>query len=147
MEATSTLRHPLLRIPSGADRPKRVVILLIAIVLLSLADLYITITYLMHFGMFEANPIARLVMDYHEPWGVVAWKLGTVAIAGGILFHIRTHRLAEFAAWLGLFVLVWLTFQWVSYIDGVEELTPQLAAMTGDATGRWVSKAVLPGGV
>lgn len=50
-----------------ADRSRRVISLTALIALLSLADLFMTLTFLRTVGMSEANPVARMVMSYGSP--------------------------------------------------------------------------------
>ena len=76
-------------------RPVRVTLLLCGVVLLSLADLYMTLVHLMSFGMIEANPLARGIMAYGSPAALVVWKLVTVLTAVGILFYARRKASAK----------------------------------------------------
>lgn len=96
-------------------RARRVWCLVSLIVLLSLADLFLTMTYLQSVGMGEANPVARVVMSYNSPALLVAWKCATVSLAVLIFAVFRHRRSAEVACWLCAIVLVALTAHWMNY--------------------------------
>src|SRR6266478_4968970 len=67
---------------AAKGRSCRVIALLVAVVLMSLGDLHITLTYLTSVGMSEGNPLARWVMGYNNPGLLVAWKLAPGGAAG-----------------------------------------------------------------
>lgn len=113
------------------------IVLVCAIVLLSLGDLYITLTYLQSVGMNEGNPIARWMMAYNSSTVLIWWKLLTVGLTCTILLVVRRTRSAEIAAWLGCFVLLWLTLRWIEYGNEMHALTPILHQISQVDTG-WV---------
>jgi hypothetical protein len=120
------------------SRPRRVVLLLIAVVAMSLADLDLTITYSTTTGMIETNPIARAIMQGGTVYHLIAWKFATVGLACGLLYAARVHRAAELGAWLSLAVMGWLIIHWLTYNNEVAILTsPQLSAVV-EADPRWV---------
>jgi hypothetical protein len=106
----------------GSGRPRRVTILLIAILLLSAGDLVMTLIYLRGVGMLEANPVARVVMSFNSPAMLAAYKLATVGFTVGILYCARRTRYGEGAAWICCGVLACLTLHWARYIDTVSRL-------------------------
>lgn len=108
-----------------ARRPFRVVLLGVAIALMSMVDLYLTMLYLTHTGMSEANPVARAIIAYQSPIVLAVWKTLTVALCVGILFLIRERRSAELGAWVGVGVLALLMAHWSRYIDYKIEMTPE----------------------
>lgn len=108
-----------------ARRPFRVVLLAVAIALMSMVDLYLTMLYLTHTGMSEANPVARAIIAYQSPVVLAVWKTLTVALCVGILFLIRERRSAELGAWFGAAVLGLLMAHWTRYIDYKVEMTPE----------------------
>jgi len=114
-----------------------VIILLSAVLLLSIGDLIMTLTYLTSVGMAEGNPIARLVMSYRSPWYLVVWKAASLTSACGILFIHRHRRAAEIGAWICALVLVWLTFRWSAYIGEVQMGPAAAAAAQSDPS--WVT--------
>lgn len=111
--------------------------LLTMVALVSLADLYLTLSYLHNGGMSEGNPIARWVMSLGCPWLLAVWKIGLVAFTCGTLFAFKKRASAEIATWLCCFTMAWLTFQWSSYASNVDierRENPQLTEASS-----WVS--------
>ena len=96
-------------------RSRRVAILLVAVMIISLADLDMTLAYAASGGMIEANPLARAVMSYGSSGVLAVWKIASVALCVGILFRTRSRRSAEIATWACFLVLVWLSFRWEKY--------------------------------
>jgi hypothetical protein len=127
------------RISDPSARPARVSALLICIVAMSLADLYMTLTHLMHFGMIEMNPLARRLITSGSPAELVIWKLATVLLTVAVLFLARRRRLAEAAAMLCCIGLAALTVHWINYNELISQLTSELHALIGSGEKRWVS--------
>ena len=115
-----------------AARPARISCMLVAIIAMSLADLYMTLAHLLHFGMIEANPLARRIMETGSPAELITWKLTTVLIAIGILFVFRYRRTAEVGALAGFLVMAWLTAHWFNYNGEVSMLTADMHAIAGE---------------
>lgn len=109
------------------------------VALLSMVDLYMTLTHVMGAGMVEGNPLARGIMAYNSPALLAAWKISTVGLAIGILIHARKRRTGEIAAWICCGVLVWLTVRWVDYNAQIQALTPYLASISEQENTRWVA--------
>ena len=103
----------------GLSRETRVLSLLLAIAVMSLADLGMTLTHLTTIGMLEANPIARWIMEMQSPTLLVLWKLGTLGIASAILLKARRLTCGEVAAWICAAVLLWLMVRWSIYLDHI----------------------------
>lgn len=120
------------------SRPSRVVLLGAAIGAMSMVDLYLTLLYLTHTGMSEANPLARAIIAYQSPMVLAVWKLLTVSACVGILFLIRHKRSAEMGAWVGVVVLGALMTHWIRYIDETEELKPLISAVASEIDEEWV---------
>jgi hypothetical protein len=121
-------------------RGRRVLILLVAIVLMSIGDLYMTLTHLTHTGMLEANPIARQIMAYNSPALLSAWKLASVGLAVSILYWVRHRGKTEIATWFCFLVLTWLTCRWFVYNDQVGMFTEfPIAAAAGYPHAEWVA--------
>ncbi len=124
----------------GADaRPRRVLVLLGAVALLSLADLAMTLIHLTGPGMLEANPVARQIMKYNSPELLIAWKLATVGLALGILIVARRRLVGELAAWFCFVVLAGLTVQWLVYNHAAPRMSPELGVLAEQMDPRWVS--------
>ncbi len=121
-----------------AGRPLRVSCLLIAALLMSIADLLMTLTHATTIGFAEANPIARALMGSHTSMPVTVWKLGTLSVAFGILFVLRRTRTGELGAWLCVAILAWLMIQWSSYNEHIQKLTAELALGSGGSNVCWV---------
>ena len=113
------------------------IILLVGILLFSIGDLLMTLTYLSSVGMSEGNPVARLVMSYRSPWYLVLWKLSSLTAACGILFIQRRRRAAEVGAWICAIILVWLTFRWSAYTGELQLGLSSAAGAMNDPT--WVT--------
>jgi len=111
---------------TGNDHARRVTLLIMAIILMSVADLVITLTYMRSVGMFEANPIARFMVSLGSYGHLVRYKLFTMALSCGLLYLLRRHRNAELAAWLCAIVLLSLTAHWVRYNNQIVNYTNEL---------------------
>lgn len=109
-----------------------------AIGAMSMIDLYLTLLYLTHSGMSEANPLARAIIAYQSPFILAVWKLLTVVLSVGILYLIRHKRSAELGAWVGAVVLGALMTHWTRYIDITEELKPNMAPIAQQMDENWV---------
>ena len=88
-------------------RGRRVCLLTAAIILASIADLVLTLTLLLNWGLSEGNPLARAVMSYQSPGMVVAWRLLTLALGVMILVRLRkrptdlVHQVDNPSGWQG----------------------------------------------
>lgn len=121
-------------------RIRRVLILLCVVIVLSLADLYLTVLYVSGAGGFpEANPFARAIMSAQSIPLLIAWKMGTVLTAVGILYAIRRTRSAELGAWVCFLVLGWLTVHWGQYVAEAHPTTLVQAAEYGYSDPHWVA--------
>ncbi len=123
-------------------RPARVFYLVVAAWLMGLADLSITMTYLMSVGMWEGNPVARFVIGLGSPTLVVAFKLCTMLVTSWIVLAHRRRWQAEAVAWLSVVVLGALTAHWLNYIAYAEAMPDILTTVSLDpsyAAGTWVS--------
>ncbi|GEM_PF-770980 len=135
--------------PGGVDRTRglagavrsrsfRVVALGIAIAVMSSIDLYLTLLYLTHTGMPEANPLARIMIAYQSPLVLTLWKTLTVVMCVGILYLIRHKRSAEFGAWAGACVLALLMSHWAQYASELAEMKPHMAPIAAQIDDTWV---------
>ena len=124
---------------SDRHRSRRVVVLLAAIIVLSVADLVVTLTHLRSIGMIEANPIAAFIIRQSSSmWPLVVYKLSTVAVCVGMLFHLRTKRSGEVAAWVAVGILVALSLQWHAYTQQLDEPDPLWLAQASTRTADWL---------
>ncbi|MBO6512335.1 MAG: hypothetical protein JJ974_00030 [Phycisphaerales bacterium] len=120
------------------DRSFRVIALITLIVVMSVIDLYLTLLYITHTGMTEANPLARAMMEYQSPTILALWKAATVVLGVGILAFIRKKRSAELGAWIGCLILGFLMSHWVNFIHEHASLSdgPIMIEAMGDPN--WV---------
>lgn len=122
-----------------AARARIVITLLVGVVLMSLGDLYMTLTYATRVGMIEANPIARFIMGYNSPALVIAFKVLTLGVGVGIIFRYRRSTYAFYAACICFGVLCWLTFRWVEYNAYADELNNYIHILAENhKEARWV---------
>ena len=96
-------------------RARRVMMLLIAIALLGVVDLYATYVHATTIGMMELNPIGAYIISGDSPLGLILFKLGSIGLCVGLLMKLRHDRRAELAAWLCLIIMIGLTLHWVQY--------------------------------
>lgn len=125
--------------PPDAVRSGRVLTLLSGFVVLSLVDLLLTIGFMSTVGMFEDNPLVRLLIEHTGSVHVlIPFKLATVAAAFGILYAIRNRMQAEIGAWLAVGVLAAVTVQWSRYADLVAEGDLLAAPASSVVDSSWV---------
>lgn len=127
----------------AAGRPRRVVLLIIAIVLMGLADLLLTLTYMRGVGMIEANPIARYMLSIGRERQLILYKLASLGLCCGTLYLIRRHRKAEVCAWVCSAIMVVLSIHWTRYNVAMESLRHEMAeiALQGGSGDPWVTLA------
>lgn len=116
----------------------RVVTLVVMIAVMSAIDLYLTLLYVTHTGMSEANPLARAMMGYQSPTILALWKLATLVLSLGILIIIREKRSAEIGAWIECIVLGWLMTHWVGYIDFSAEMQDRIVHSDPTLDPNWI---------
>ena len=101
---------------ADAKRCERVKWLLFGIVMLSVADLVLTVSYLTTVGMSEGNPIAVwLLQATNSVWALGMYKAITVTICVSLLYRTRFQRQGELAAWCAMLILVALSIWWNQY--------------------------------
>lgn len=131
-----TTRLPAWVIPG---RSARVVALSLVVLVLSLADLALTLTFLTSVGMAEENPIARLVIGTGSAWVVVAFKMGLSLTACGIFWLARGKVSGEVGAWAGVLLMAWLMVRWQAYIEHSHHFTGVLVGQEHPTDARWVA--------
>ncbi len=122
-------------------RPRRVLYLLIAVVLMSLADLAITLVWVTDIGLAESNPLARWVIAQGSPVLLSVWKLITIVPAVLVFAALRDKPVAEFGAVLAFAVLAVVTMHWYGYHAGLEDLHAALPAFEAGVDPRWIALA------
>lgn len=99
-----------------SSRSRRVLILVMGIIVLSMADLAITLAYLRAHWMMEANPIAAFLIKYTQsPWSLACYKALTVLVCVVLLVRLRQHKAGELAAWCALAILGVMSVMWHTY--------------------------------
>lgn len=128
-------------------RARRVVVLLVAIVALSIADLVATISHL-RIGMIEGNPLARFIIETTNSIGALAaFKAATVLVCVVLLFRLRRSRQGEAAAWMAAFILCALTVWWgfaSEQLTHSEVIATQIEQLAGAGAGSRAIAAPLP---
>jgi hypothetical protein len=115
--------------PALRSRIRRINLVLLAVVLMGLADLAYTLTYMRGSGMVEANPIARKMIEIGSAQQLVLYKLLTLVICCGAIYFCRRTRQAELGAWICCLVMFGLTLHWVNYNSAVQDMADELAIM------------------
>lgn len=125
--------------PATDARSRRMTMLLGAIVALSAVDLVATLHYMGSVGMYESNPLVRLLAESASPYvSISSFKALTVLIGGTLLYRLRHRATAQLAALVVLGVLVWLTVQWARYGVVMADVDPVLLARAARTDGFWV---------
>jgi hypothetical protein len=125
----------------GLERPRRVVYLVIAVVLMSLADLAITLTWVTDVGLAESNPLARWVIAQGSPALLSVWKLITIVPAVLVFLALRHKPIAEAGAFVACVLLGIVTLHWYAYHDTVNDLSTALPMLEAGMDHRWIALA------
>lgn len=112
---------------------------LFTIAALSLADLAMTLDHMVGPGMYESNPLARLILHWGSPASLAMFKCMTLLLGCWLLWRTRHSRTAEIGAIVCLVALTWLMLRWNHYSDQMAELTPHLAEVRTYHSDAWVS--------
>ncbi len=111
MQSATIIQKPILD-----TRARRVTLLVAGIIVLSVADLIITLAFLRANWMMEANPIAAyLIKTTQSPWVLAAFKAASVGICVALLYRLRQHLAGEVAAWCAVGILAVMSVMWHSY--------------------------------
>jgi len=118
------------------NRSRRVIVLITGIIILSVADLAVTLEFLQAKWMIEANPIAAyLIRSTQSPWALAAFKMLTVGICVFLLYRLRHKAAGEAAAWLAVAILAIMSLMWHSYsthFDGPDDILLVQSDVTQD---------------
>lgn len=126
--------------PISRGRRFRLTLLIAAIMIMSIVDLFCTLTYMRTVGMIELNPLARAMISIGQTRQLVMFKAFTVTLACGTIFLLRRHGRAEIAAWTAAAALACLMLHWFHYNSLISTITNDVTvlAMGGGDTGNWV---------
>lgn len=113
------LKHHCQRVTAGTDaspaRSTRVIAVASAVVALSAVDLMLTHTTMATSGLYESNPVARLIA--HQGAGALAaFKGATVLTFLSVVIPFRARLACEIAVWCGLGLLLFVSLQWAQYL-------------------------------
>lgn len=123
------------------SRPLRVTTLVIASFLLTLADLAMTLEHMLGVGLFEQNPIARMLALHGSAEALIALKIVSFIPFCGIAWLLRRRPQGEVMAWIVTLLLIGLMIQWTGYNASVHTITPYLGHFQADPPAAWVSLA------
>lgn len=115
-------------------RSRRIVLLILALVLMSAADLLCTISYLTSVGMVEVNPIARRMIEMGGVRQLVLFKIFTMTLSCGCIYLIRRRRGAELGAWVCVGLLLSLMVHWTQYNAVMTTLAPHFSSISLPST-------------
>lgn len=130
--------RPLSHATSPEARCIRVGSLLLATLIMSIGDLYMTLTLAKSVGMLEANPLSRAVMAQDSPALVILWRMGTVLLGLGILYYFRRLARAEIGAWICFIAMLTLTTYWTQYIEAINSLGPVYGSLAMTSDPQWI---------
>lgn len=136
---TTACAAPVLSLPTLAPRTQRIIILLLAILAMSVADLYLTLLMLQTVGLAEENPIARFVIALDSPGLLTLWKLSTVSFAAALIIGQRARPIAEIAAWAGVGILAAVMLHWSAYAAQTDEIMRSLHLLQEGFDERWIA--------
>ena len=98
------------------------IVLLLAVIALSLADLAVTLIHLKTVGLVEANPLAVwIIRTTGSTWAIAAFKCATVGVCVALLYRLRHHIEGEIASWCAVGILVGMCFLWHSYSTALND--------------------------
>lgn len=119
-------------------RGARVSFLLAAVIAMSFADLWMTLTYATTTGMMEMNPIARLIMQTGSVAAISSWKLATAGLGVVILYFTRFSRCCEFGAWVCFTGMILLMAHWSHFNANITTYSEELSYLAGTQSHQWV---------
>jgi len=139
---SSALRGRLLAIyillTTSHFRGVRVALLLAAIVAMSFADLWMTLTYATTTGMMEMNPIAHFIMQTGSVAAISSWKLATAGLGVIILYLTRSKRCSEFGTWVCFTTMILLMAHWSHFNANITTYTEEISFLAGTQAHQWV---------
>ncbi len=116
---------------------RRLGLLLLAIALMSGADLLCTLAYMSTIGLIEANPLARLMISIGDIRQLVIFKVFTTLLCCGALFLARSHPLSEKVAWICAAMLLALMLHWTAFNSSVSGLTNEITVLALHGGHEW----------
>lgn len=111
----------MLRAGQPHVRATRVLLLLGTALIVSVADLVMTLKFVTSVGMIEANPIARWIMKSGDATTLTIFKMVLTLASLGVIFYFRKKRSAEIAAWVAFGIMLALSLRWFNFVTAVEQ--------------------------
>lgn len=106
-----------------AERSSRVALALGIIAIASAADLVLTLSEMSSRGMFESNPLVRMLAASASPLlSIVVLKVSSVVVATVIFWRLRLNGRAEIGLWVSTMVLIGLMVRWAMYLHAVSNV-------------------------
>ena len=127
---------------SALGRARRVNMLIIGIIVLSLVDLIATLVQLRSVGMVEANPLAfYIIASTQSSVSLICYKLLTVTVCVVLLHRLRHSLQSEIASWVCISVLSMLTLHWHLYNTHTQKVEFLASIVDGDGVTheRWLT--------
>ncbi len=109
---------PWARLGAWLNRPRRVLLTLAAVWVISVFDLGFTVGQWGMIEFHELNPLAARLLD-GPVHGIAAFKFGFLTSGTIILLALRRHSVAELACWFLLATKVYIAIRWFAYFDCV----------------------------
>lgn len=107
-----------LRIGGWLNRPRRVLLTLWMVWVVSVFDFYFTLTEWGQTHFVEMNPLAAFMLS-QSPHLVAWFKFGMLGLATIILLCLRRHRVAEWACWFLFAIELYLAVRWLVYYESL----------------------------
>jgi len=125
-------RHLLLPANDGErNRTRRIFALCAGLVILSVADLGLTLFHLHHGNMREGNPLVALLLNISQTlWVLVPIKGLTVGICLSLFYFVRHHWLGEAGAWVAYAILTLVGITWIDFTKNKIDQNNQQAIKT-----------------
>lgn len=114
-------------------RHRRIVLIILATVMMGVADLLCTMTYMSSVGMIELNPLARLMISIGGSEQLVRFKVFTMVLSAGALYLCRRTRNAEFWALLCAGIMLALMVHWLFYNEMVQTMTHEISVLAASS--------------
>lgn len=121
----------------GASHSRRLGLLIVAIAMMSGADLLCTLAYMSTIGLIEANPFARFMVSVGDIPQLVMFKAFTTLLSCGALYLARRHPLSEKVAWLCAAMLLALMLHWTAFNRSVSGLTNEITVLSLHGGHEW----------
>ncbi len=114
--------------------------MIVGIVLLSLGDLLLTVTYLRSTGLVEANPIAGyLIRATGSATALAVYKILTVGVCIALLYRLRRLVEGEVAAWCAMVILGVVALHWYQYARYFEDYSDVTVAQHEARGNHWLT--------